>query len=106
MSSIPRPVYIASAGGSDYQMGIRDEGHPTGSLRHTRPKSRPSPAVAETLERNDTTLLSDFMILSLSRNSLKAGACSWRRAVVDSTDWHIWSCRASGWLANVVPVCL
>src|SRR6266478_2165164 len=104
-SSTPRPVCIASAGGNDYQMGIRDVEHPIGSVRHTRPECRPRRAVAETLERNDTTLLSDFMILSLSRNSLKAYACSWRRAVVDSTDWQVWSCWASGWLANIVPVC-
>src|SRR6266478_8836411 len=105
-SSTPRPVCIASAGGNDYQMGIRDVEHPIGCLGYTMPKYRPRAGVEATFERNDTTPLRDFMILSLSRNSLKACACSWRRAVVDSTDWQIWNCWASGWLANVVPVCV
>ena len=59
-------------------------------------------AVAETLKRADITLLSSFMILSLSCNSLKARARSWRRTVTDSTDWQVWSCSASVWLANVI----
>ena len=56
------------------------------NLEHTMPISWPRVAVAETLERADTTVLSDFMILSLSLNSLKARACSWRRVVTDSRD--------------------
>src|SRR6266446_10355844 len=85
VSSTPRPVCIASAGGNDYQMGIRDVGHTFSSLGHTRPKCRPRAAVEVTFESNDTTLLSDFMILSLPRHSLKARACSWRRSEMDST---------------------
>ncbi len=106
MSSIPRPVSTASAGGNDCQMGIRDVEHPIGCLGYTMPKYRRRAAVEATFERNETTLLSDSMILSLPWYSLKARACSWRRSVIDSTVWQIWTCWASGWLVNDIPVCI
>ena len=76
MSRIPRPVCIACAGGNDHQIGVRDVEHPISGLRHTMLIAWPMAAVAETLERVDTTLLSDFIILSLPLKSLKASACS------------------------------
>jgi|ERR1019366_5024725 hypothetical protein len=78
VSRIARPVCIASAGGNDYRVGVRDVEHSVGGLGHTMPIAWPRAAVAETLERADTRLLSDLMILSLPRNLLKARACSWR----------------------------
>jgi hypothetical protein len=95
---------MASAGGNDYRIGIRDVEHQISHLGLTMPIAWPRAAVAETFERADTTPLSDLNILSLSRNLLKACACSWRRAVTDSTDWQFWSCWASGWFANDMPV--
>jgi hypothetical protein len=89
VSRIPRPVFIACAGGNDYEIGVRDVEYPIGGLRHTMPIAWPRAGVEETLERADTTLLSDLMIWSLPRTLLKllnARACSWRRAVTESTD--------------------
>jgi hypothetical protein len=104
-SKIEMPVCIASAGGKDYQICIRVVEHPTSGLRHTMPIAWPMVAVAETLERTDTTLLSDLVILSFPRKSVNACACSWRRAVTESTDWQFWSRSASGWLAKGMSVC-
>jgi hypothetical protein len=106
VSSIPRPVCIATAGGNDYRISVNIREHPIGGLGHTVPKSWPRAAVAEIFERTDTTFLSDPISLLLSRNSLRARACSWRRAVTDSADWQVWSRSASEWSANVIPVCL
>ena len=76
-----------------------------GGLGHTVPKSLPRAAMSEILERTNTTFLIDLVILLLSRSPLNARVCSWRRSVMDSADWQVWSCMASGWLANVIPVC-
>ena len=76
VSSIPRPVCIAYAGGNGYRKEVRDVEHATGELGYTMVKCRPRASEAETLERTDTTLLSDLMILSLSPNSLKVRAFS------------------------------
>ena len=72
MSSIPRPVCIAFAGGNDYEIRVKYVEHAIGGPGYTMPKCWAMAAVAETLKRTDTTLLSGFMILSLSWNSIKA----------------------------------
>ena len=74
VSRIPRPVWIASAGGKDYQTGVVNLEHLIDSLEHTMPILWPREAATETLESADTTLLSEFIILSLPLNSLKASA--------------------------------
>ena len=60
--------------------------------------------VSESVVNIDKVLLIDLIALSLPLNLLKACAWPWRTAVVDSMEWQLWSCMASGWLANVMPV--
>jgi hypothetical protein len=36
-SRIARPVFIASAGGNDYRIGVRDAKHHISSVGHTMP---------------------------------------------------------------------
>ena len=62
-SRTPKPVNMASVGVNDYRTGIRDVESLIGGQGHTIPKSWPREMVAETFERADTALSSNFIIL-------------------------------------------
>ena len=73
---------------------------------HTRPMASPRKVLAESECKTCTAALSDFIIFpSLPRNLRKACACSWRTAVMDSTESHFINFALRGWSASLVPVC-
>src|SRR5258707_12481024 len=100
-----RPAYIAFAGENGYKKTtIRSVEQAVGTFRCTKPMESPSVAVSERVVNIDKVLLIDLIALSLPLNLLKACAWPWRTAVVDSMEWQLWSCMASGCSAKVMPV--
>ena len=96
-SKMPNPANIAFAGGNGYRSD-QERGTPMNTFqRTTRPTASLMAELIEGAHKTSTEELSAFMSFpSFSLNSRNLCACSWRMAVIESTDSHVSSCSAMG----------
>jgi hypothetical protein len=100
-----RPASIAFAGGYGCKNPVRDvKTRDQCLLIHTRPIASPKGAVVERVNNIDTILSNASMILLVRMISPDARVSRLKIVMIDLVELQLWSCTASGCLANIIPV--